>query len=108
MDVAMGIQFLWGEILKKGNLIWEAIFKSQITALVFSKEHSSIIFALSEGKIGAIASINGQIKFMDEVIIDGVPSVIMSLSYYNSNIATGTVDGMLLHYKVWIRSWAKW
>ncbi|GLC28925.1 hypothetical protein [Clostridium omnivorum] len=86
--------------LKKGNLTWEAIFKSQITALVFSKEHSSIIFALSEGKIGAISSINGLIEFMDEVTIDGVPSVIMSLSYYNGNIAGGTVDGMIMHYKI--------
>lgn len=83
-----------------GRLIWEKRFNSPITTVVFMDEFSLIVFALTEGKIGLLSSIDGKEKLIQDVYIDEVPDVISSLSCEGNRVVAGTVGGRILVYKI--------
>lgn len=75
-------------------------FHCPITAIASMSEYKIIVFALASGQIGLVSSVDGKEILMQKVEINGVSSVITSLSCNNSRIAAGTIDGLVLVYEI--------
>lgn len=86
--------------IKGGRLIWEKRFNSPVTSVAYMNDFSVIAFSLAEGKIGLLSSIDGKEINIQDVLIEGVPDVVSSLSCQGEMIVAGTVGGRLLVYKV--------
>lgn len=86
--------------LPNGEVLWSQSFDSQITSVVWLEDYSLIAFALTEGKVGIISSIDGEIVHIEDVKINGVDSIIMSMSNCHDKLVAGTIDGRIISYQL--------
>ncbi|NGZ75247.1 hypothetical protein [Saccharibacillus alkalitolerans] len=82
--------------LEDGKTLWELRFGSPVTAVTFEPETRTVWFALAEGKLGCVDSASGRLLALEDVSVEGISTVIMSLAPRGGRIAAGTIEGWIL------------
>jgi WD40 repeat protein len=85
--------------LSSGKTLWTCQMSALVTAMVLV-ENTHLAYALTNGKMGLIDIARGRIIKEQNLTIDGIKSVALSLSAKGSLLATGTQEGRLLLYQI--------
>ncbi|MEM7737120.1 MAG: hypothetical protein AAF267_15160, partial [Deinococcota bacterium] len=85
--------------LTTGNILWATHLSTTVTSLALV-DNKYVAYALNDGHIGLVDVASGTILDELALVMDGVPTVAMSLAACNSQLAVGTIDARLLLFEV--------
>ncbi|MFE8700015.1 hypothetical protein ACFYKX_05180 [Cytobacillus sp. FJAT-54145] len=96
-DVGYNIMKIEIETMK---VIWTQLLPTQVIVMRYMKEKDVVVCSLASGKLVIISESTGEVKVLEEVIVDKCKTMILSLDIYGDRVAAGTIDGLVLCYHV--------
>lgn len=79
---------------------WRLAIDADVTALITMAERQVVVFALTDGRLGAIDARSGELLADDRLAIDGLATVATALAARGPALIVGTIDGRLLRWEL--------
>ncbi len=92
--------YLEAHELSSGRRRWHHPISALVTSMALFAAKPWLIYALTDGKVGVMHTETGLDLCETQVVVDGVPTMVMSLAVSGEEIAAGTVDGRVLLLRV--------
>ncbi|MHB0935056.1 MAG: hypothetical protein ACYC6A_01585 [Armatimonadota bacterium] len=85
--------------LHSGRFIWQRPITAQAAAMAYMEAVNVIVCALVDGKLNIYNAATGSLLYSDEMIINDIPTIPMSLAVHENQVAVGTLDGRIVLYR---------
>ncbi|MHB9106325.1 MAG: hypothetical protein ACYDCO_04650 [Armatimonadota bacterium] len=85
--------------LRSGRIIWQHPITAQAAAMAYMEVVNVIVCALVDGKLNIYDAATGSLLYSDEMIINDIPTIPMSLAVHENQVAVGTLDGRIVLYR---------
>jgi hypothetical protein len=100
-DPTLPVQgFITRHDLQTGCVQWQQSVGAQAAATAYCAVADVVICALVDGSLHLFKATTGEIQFADQMIVDGIPTIPLSLSVNDNRVAVGTMDSRVVIYRL--------